>query len=95
MKVTLRVYTYLKAELGKGEICIEIPDSDSISLGRLLEEVQKSTGKDIKEKIIKDNKIRDGIILMLNGKNLLTFESGEVLFHDGDVVSVLPPGSGG
>ncbi|HOK23706.1 MAG TPA: MoaD/ThiS family protein [Candidatus Hydrothermia bacterium] len=95
MKVTLRVYTYLKAELGKGEICIEIPDSDSISLGRLLEEVQKSTGKDIKEKIIKDNKIRDGIILMLNGKNLLTFESGEVLFHDGDVISVLPPGSGG
>jgi len=95
MKVTLRVYTYLKAELGKGEICIEIPDSDSISLGKLLEEVQKSTGKDIKEKIIKDNKIRDGIILMLNGKNLLTFESGEVLFHDGDVISVLPPGSGG
>ncbi len=95
MKVTFRVYTYLKAELGKGEICVELPDVGPISLEELLEEIEKRTGKPFKEKLIIDGKIREGIIFMLNGKNLISHGTEEIVLHDGDVVSILPPGSGG
>ncbi len=95
MKVTFKVYTYLKAEIGRGELIIDIPDRDSAKLDELFDLINSLVGKNIKEKLIKDGKIREGIILVLSGKVIPPVNAEEIIVKDGDTLSLLPPGSGG
>jgi molybdopterin converting factor small subunit len=95
MKVIFKVYTYLKAELGAGEICLEFPGKEVVSLEDVLNEVEKLTSKKIKDKILKNGKIKEGLIFVLNGKSVIPENASQVLLKDGDVISILPPGSGG
>lgn len=95
MRVTFKLYTYLKALMGTGELTIEIPGKNTENLLGIIEEVQRSTGKDIKSKLLKDDALREGIVFVINGKVVTSNKPSEVWLCDGDVISILPPGSGG
>ncbi len=95
MRVTFKVYTYLKAEISKGELVVNIPEKDSARLDELFDQVSSLVGRNIKEKLIKDGKLREGIILVINGKVIPPVNAEEIIVKDGDTLSLLPPGSGG
>lgn len=96
MRVTFKVYTYLKAELGTGEIVVEVPEKDELSLKDLIQEVQRITGKNVENRLLSEGKIREGIVFIINGKSIVSdLPAQEIILHDGDVISILPPGSGG
>lgn len=95
MRVTFKFYTYLKALMGTGELSIEIAGKEKETLLGIIEEIQKRTGKDIRSKLLKDDAFREGIVFVLNGKVVASTKPSEVWLFDGDVISILPPGSGG
>ncbi|MDI6851439.1 MAG: MoaD/ThiS family protein [bacterium] len=95
MKVIFKVYTYLKAELGAGELHLDFPGREEVSLDEVLNEVEKVTSKKIRDKVLKDGRIKEGLIFVLNGKSVVPENVSQVFLKDGDVISILPPGSGG
>lgn len=95
MRVTFKFYTYLKALMGTGEMNIEIVGKTKENLLGIIEEIQRNTGKDLKSKLLKDDSLREGIVFVINGKVMTSEKPSEVWLYDGDVISILPPGSGG
>ncbi|MGB9825019.1 MAG: MoaD/ThiS family protein [Candidatus Hydrothermia bacterium] len=95
MRVTFKFYTYLKAIVGDSEISVDIKNVERANLVEVIEEVENMTGRKIKEKLLKNDAVREGIIFMINGKVISESKPSEIWIHDGDVISILPPGSGG
>ncbi|WP_083817701.1 ubiquitin-like small modifier protein 1 [Thermodesulfatator indicus] len=72
----------------------EVPVKGSITLTQLLKELaDRYPG--IQEKLLEDEKLRPGVVLLVNGKNVLHLEELATQIKPGDTVVIFPPGAGG
>ncbi len=83
---TLRL-TYRPSE---GEIEID----SSLKLKDLIKELDKRY-PGVYEKLVNQERLRPGVVILKNGKNVLHLEGLETEIVPGDTVVIFPPGAGG
>ncbi|OAG28563.1 ubiquitin-like small modifier protein 1 [Thermodesulfatator autotrophicus] len=74
----------------EGEIFIAEP----ITLAQLLKELAKKYAG-IQEKLLEEEKLRPGVVILVNGKNVLHLQGLNTEIEPGDTVVIFPPGAGG
>jgi len=94
MRVKVKFFTLLKLYLGIGEYELEL-DKDSITLNQLLDILEEKIGKKFTFKLREGGKLKKGVIILVNGKNVFHLNGIDTIIKDGDVISMFPPGGGG
>ncbi len=95
MQVKVKFFTLLRLELGISELNIQIPDKDKIRLKDLLYELEKRTPKPFLRKLLDEKGLKQGVIILKNGKNVLELQGLDTWIEDQDELSLFPPGGGG
>ncbi len=91
MRVTLKLFAFLRDEYGAKEVQLECGET----LESLAEAASEVLGKDFRKEIFDDRgEVRKDRIILINGRNLKDIK-GEIRLRDGDVVAVFPPAGGG
>jgi len=86
LRITVRVYTFLREKLGWKEKEFEIPDGARLAdLVKLVEELRSALG---------DNPLQ-GFHILVNGINVALKQGLETPLKDSDVVDIFPPAAGG
>ncbi len=70
-------------------------DADKISVKDFLKICEKKIKTPFIHKLLKNDKLIDGTIILINGKNIHHLEKENTLIYDGDFVELFPPGGGG
>jgi len=86
MKVTVRVYTFLREKLGWKEKEFYLPE------GAKLADLIK--GVDELRNVLGENPLQ-GFHILVNGINVALRQGLETPLKDGDVVDIFPPAAGG
>ncbi|NIJ04902.1 MoaD/ThiS family protein [Frigoribacterium faeni] len=87
-RTTLRFFAAARAAVGRDEQVVEVPASESPTIGRLLTEVRPVEGTsaaDWRDVLLRCSFLVDGV----------TTRDREQVVADGDVVDVMPPFAGG
>ena len=90
--IKIKFYSLLRMFLEQNEIEI---DADNISMLSLLQKITEKTNKDLLSEIIEDEKLIQGTILLLNGRNIYHLEKLDTIVSNGDKIDIFPPGGGG
>ncbi len=99
--VKIKFFTLLKLYLGLDEIEINLEKETTLLeiLKRVIEKIGEEKGKIFKEKIFENpqslDRLKEGVMILVNGKNVLDLEGLETIVKPGDQVSIFPPGGGG
>ena len=95
MRIKVKFHSLLRLYLGFGEMILELPDRQDITVRELIDELNLRVGKELKNKLLDDDEIKKGTMVLLNGKNILHLKKLDTVVQDGDVVVFFPPGGGG
>lgn len=98
LMIAVNFYTTLRLYLKLGEIQV-----DSIQEAPILEILQKSevivverTSQNFLCKLLdEDGNIKQGTIILINGRNVLDADGLKAIVRDGDTIALFPPGGGG
>ena len=93
--ISVRTFAALREALGADKIVFEVEEGGSpIDVVRRLAE---NYGDDVKSLLIDDkyNKVRTQVLIFLNGKSVEHSKLSTIKLTDGDVLSIIPPVSGG
>ncbi|MFW6196123.1 MAG: ubiquitin-like small modifier protein 1 [Thermoplasmatota archaeon] len=95
MAVTVKLIAGLDKTLGLDENGIEYDEVDNVEdvLDRLCDE-KPGNEEEIYEDL-KDKKVSDSIMILLNGRNIVHLEEKDTEIHDGDKITMFPPVAGG
>lgn len=96
--ITVNFYTLLRLHLKLGEI--QLAGIKEAPVGEVLPEIEeiilKKTSKHFLFKLLDDDgEIRQGTIILINGKNVLDRTGLTEIVRDGDTLALFPPGGGG
>lgn len=96
--ITVNFYTLLRLHLKLGEI--QLAGIKEAPVGEVLPQIEtivlKKTSKHFLFKLLDDDgQIRQGTIILINGKNVLDKTGLSELVRDGDTLALFPPGGGG
>ena len=84
---TLRISINLRSM----ELDIDAP----VSMRELLFLACRKAGIDFTDKLLDNNRIRKGTLLLINGKNVIHMQGLETFIPPGSTVSFFPPSGGG
>lgn len=96
--ITVNFFTLLRLFLQIKELQLDsIKESPIRDILRKVEDlVFEKTSKRILFKLLDGNgNIRQGTLILINGKNVLDTEGLDTIVRDGDTVALFPPGGGG
>lgn len=93
----MRFFASIRELVGKKVEQIEFPDSEEITVGKVLKRLSDVYGKDFVEYVFdsETGEIRSYLLLLVNGRSITSLEGVETRFLDGDVLAILPPVGGG
>lgn len=92
IKVRIKFFADLKA-LTKKDF-IEVNLSRPVTLRELLREASSQVNLNLEEKLLKGEKIREGFMILINGRNAIYLNQAETLI-DGGEIAIFPPAGGG
>lgn len=92
IKVKIKFFADLKALTKKSSI--EVTLSGPVTLRELLREASSQVNLDLEGKLIKDGKIKDGFMVLINGRNAIYLNGAETIVESGEV-AIFPPAGGG
>ena len=90
--IKIKFYSLLRMFLKQNEIEI---NADNISVLNLLQKISEKTSKDLLSEIIKAEKLIQGTIILLNGRNIYHLDNLDTIIVNGDEIDIFPPGGGG
>jgi len=90
--IKIKFYSLLRIFLKQNEIEI---DADNISILELLQKISEKSNKNLLSEIVEDEKLIQGTIILLNGRNIFHLEKLDTLVVRGDEIDIFPPGGGG
>ena len=96
-EITVKFFTLLKLALNLSEIKIKTNEELSIKevLEKICEMLDENKRKILKQKLFSQDSLQSGVIILLNGQNILHLENLNTKAKAGDVISIFPPGGGG
>lgn len=65
------------------------------TLGELIESLGSRFGRKLKDMLIQDGKLRDDVVILVNGQNISHHKGLNTDLKDEDEVAIFPPVSGG
>ena len=91
--ITVNFFTTLRVLLRQRELQFNLSSSTILKILQLCE---TRTSKPFVYKLLdSQQKIIPGTIILINGYNILHLKGLDTAAHDGDTVSLFPPGGGG
>lgn len=91
--INVNFYTTLRLYLKRKKLKI---NEKEISVRELLEKCEAKTPKKFTQKLIDENgDMKQGTIILINGKNIHHIDKLDTIVTDGDNVALFPPGGGG
>ena len=94
MKVTVKFFTVLREIIGKKEENIEF--SDLITLKELLNYLSQKYGSQFTDYVYNtENKPREYLHFLINGKSISTLKGFKTKLKEGDIIAIIPPVGGG
>jgi molybdopterin converting factor small subunit len=96
--ITVKFFTTLRLYLKIHEIQLEIKEASNVGdiMPKIADIVYEKTSMRFMEKLLdEDSAIKVGTILLVNGLNVLDGLGLDTIVHDGDILSLFPPGGGG
>jgi molybdopterin synthase sulfur carrier subunit len=91
--ITVNFFTTLRIFLNTNQVMIQ---STEMSIKELLRKSEEQVSKRFLHKLLnQDGQILPGVMILVNGRNVLHLEGVNTLVKGGDVVAIFPPGGGG
>jgi len=93
----VRFFASLRELVGKKVEQIEFPNSEEVTVGKVLKRLSEVHGKDFVEYVFDRDtgEIQSYLLLLVNGRSISVFDGLKTKFLDGDVLAILPPVGGG
>ena len=88
MKVTF--YATIRDIAGTSEA-----DVAANTLAELMDSLGKRFGQRLKDMLVKDGRLRDDVVILINGQNISHSKGLETALHQDDDIAIFPPVSGG
>lgn len=95
MEIEVKYFTMLREVTGKKREVLAFPDK-VISLEVIIKMLEEKYGKAFSKYIYnREKQVRNYLVFMLNNTNTLSLDRFETKIKDGDILSIIPPISGG
>lgn len=65
------------------------------TLAELMKSLEERFGKKLKDMLVKEGKLRDDVVILVNGQNVSHSKGLETRLHPDDDIAIFPPVSGG
>lgn len=88
MKVTFHATVREAAGISMAEI-------DAVNLRELVSSLRERFGERLFHMILRDDELRDDVIILVNGRNISQLEGLETRLDSNDQIAIFPPISGG
>ncbi len=93
MNIHVRLFATIRLKLGIPEIFIDI--KEPVSVMELLELINKEVKADVISELVKDDKIINGTIILIEGKNIHHLDKLKTMLTKDSKVEIFPPVAGG
>lgn len=90
--ITVNFFTTLRIFLNLKQVKIATP---RLSIADLLTQCETQISRPFIHKLLENEKIIPGTMILVNGQNILHLRGVETIVNDGDEVALFPPGGGG
>ena len=91
--ITVNFFTTLRIFLNTSQAIIQTTE---MSVKELLRKSEELVSKRFLHKLLnQDGQILPGVMILVNGRNVLHLEGVNTIVKGGDVVAIFPPGGGG
>jgi MoaD family protein len=93
----VRFFTSLREITGKKEKTLEFPDSEVVTVSRVLKKLGELYGKDFVEYVYnsKTREVKGFLQFLVNGRSASNFDALNTKLADGDLLAIIPPVGGG
>src|SRR5512136_3045747 len=97
VRVSVRFFTSLRELVGKKDETLELPGSEKITLDELLTNLSSKHGKGFAEYIYdeKTGEVKKFLQFLINVKSSSSINGFKTELKEGEVLTILPPVSGG
>ncbi|MCS7126215.1 MAG: MoaD family protein [Aigarchaeota archaeon] len=85
MGIRVRLYSRLKEAVGRDEIIL---DQTPKNVGELIEDISKIFGEDFKKIVYQDNRLRDNLMILVNGHSIKLLKGLETPLTETDNISI-------
>jgi len=87
----------LREITGKREETLEFPDSETVTVDKVLRKLAKRYGRSFVNYVYDSETgvVRSFLQFLVNGRSASTFKGLETELRDGDVLAIIPPVGGG
>jgi len=89
----IKFFGTLYLELKRGEIELKLDQPKSIK--NLLQDLSSQLGPQFHRKLFQNHQLRQGVIILKNGANILHLQGLDTVIKDEDTLAIFPPGGGG
>ncbi len=94
MKITMQYFTIIRDITKQKEEVVEMPAGTSVL--KILEHLNEKYGNPFKRIVLSGSKFPGlKLLFLINGQNTETLDSLRTILKNGDVLSIVPPLSGG
>ncbi len=91
-RVKVKFFADLRS-LAKREF-LELEIEGAITLRELLKRVSSEIGINLEEKLLENNRIKSGFMILINGRNAVYLDGVSTLIEEGEI-ALFPPAGGG
>ncbi len=93
--ITVKFFATIRLATGVSEM--KISSDTSLTIKKLIEICSDKLKKNLSEEILSDSatKIKEGTIILVNGKNILHSDNLGTKVQHNDTVAIFPPAGGG
>jgi len=91
--ISVQFFAQLRLELDRRGVELEI--DEPVTVRELIELIERKIGRDIACKLLDADTIRKGMILLIDGRNVLHLDGLATVVDHACMISIFPPCGGG